>query len=124
MASTRVMTSTAALRGSDGDSGADVDDHAAFGAEVGNGGLGDKEQSLDVEVEVLIDVFDGDGFDRKELIDAGVVDEDVETAEGFSRRRDELADVGGVGQVGLDGHGFAAGGLNALGESFGVGGAA
>ncbi len=40
-------------RGSEGDSGADVDDHAAFGAEVGNGGLGGEEEGFDVEVEVL-----------------------------------------------------------------------
>ncbi len=63
-------------------------------------------------------------FEGKELVDTGVVDEDVETAEGLSRCRDELADVSGVGQVGLHGDGFATGGLNALDEGFGGSGAA
>ena len=66
-----------------------------FGTEVGNGGLGGEQKGFDVEVEVLVDVLDGYGFEWKELIDAGVVDKDVEAAEGLGRRGDEL---GGFGQ--------------------------
>src|SRR5258708_21777319 len=111
-------------RGCEGDSGADVNDYAPVGSEVGNGGLGGEQKGFDVEVEVLIDVLDGDCFQWEELVDAGVVDEDVETAEGLDRRGDELGGLIWFGQIGLDGYGLAAFGLNALGERFGGGGAA
>ena len=110
--------------GSEGDSRADIDDDAAFGAEVGNGGLGGEQECLDVEVEVFVDVLSGDGFERKKFVDAGVVDEDVEAAKGFGRRGDELGDLGGIGQVGLHGNSLAGCGLNLLDKCLGGGGAA
>jgi len=110
--------------GSDGDSGADVNDYAAFGAEVGDGGLGGEEERLDVEVEVLVDVLGRDGFQGKELVHAGVVDEDVDTTEGLGCCGDEFGDVSGIGEVGLHGDCFAAGGLDAFDEGFGGLGAA
>ena len=50
----------------------------------------------------------------RELIDAGVVDEDVEPAEGLFGFGEETVDVGLFGDVALDGDGFAA-----LGGDFG-----
>ena len=47
-------------------------------------------------------------FQRLELIDAGVVDQDVEPAEGFFGFGEETADVGLIGEVGLHGDGLAA----------------
>ena len=111
-------------RGSEGDSGADVDDYAALGAEVGNGGLCGEEKGLDVEVEMLVDVLGSDGFERKKLVDAGVVDEDVEAAKGLGRGGDELGDLGGIGKVGLHGDGLASGGLDAFDKGFSGSGAA
>lgn len=111
-------------RGCEGDSGADVDDHAAVGTEVGNGRLGGEQKGFDVEVEVFVDVLDGYGFEWKELVDAGVVDKDVEAAESLGCRGDELAYFGRIGQIGLDGDGFTAGGLDPFDEGFSGSGAA
>ena len=50
----------------------------------------------------------GDVFERREFVDAGVVDEHVEAAVGFFGFGEEAGDVGLFGDVGLDGDGFAA----------------
>ena len=68
---------------------------------------------------MFVDVLGGDGFEREELVDAGVVDEDVEAAEGLGGLRYELGDLGRIGQVGLHGDGLASGGLYSLDEGFG-----
>jgi hypothetical protein len=46
-------------------------------------------------------------LDRSELIDAGVVDEDVKPAERFLRLGKEALNVVLIGDVRLDGDGFA-----------------
>ena len=80
-------------------------------------GLGEEEGALEIDVEDGVVVGFGDlpegGFD----LDAGVVDEDVAAAELLVGLVDEALGVGEVGDVGLDGDGFAAGGF---GFGFGV----
>ena len=91
------------------DDRADVDDAAAF-AEVLDGGLGGEQKAEHVDVEDLVVVLFGDGFDRRELVDAGVVDQDVEAAELLDGCVDDALRLGGLGDVAADGDGFAAGG--------------
>ena len=64
---------------------ADVDDAAAGGAEVLHRLLRGEEQPEDVQVELLVEVLLGDAFERGELVDAGVVHQDVEPAERLLR---------------------------------------
>ena len=90
------------------DQRADVDDAAAL-AEVLGRGLGDEQEAEDVDVELLVEVLGGDGFEGAELVDAGVVDEDVELAVVLDGGVDDGLRVGGLGDVALDGDGFAAG---------------
>ena len=68
-------------------------------------------------IELLVEVIGRDGFERAELIDAGVVDEDVDGAELLDDLADERTDGIGIGHVGLDGDGFAASLLD-LGDDF------
>jgi len=56
----------------------------------------------------------GGGFERCELIDAGVVDGDVELAEGFDGLGEETRDISLLRDVALHGDGFTARG----GDSF------
>jgi len=52
--------------------------------------------------------FFGSGFEGGELIDARVVDEDVELTKGFYGLGEKARDVGLLGDVALHGDGFAA----------------
>jgi len=72
---------------------ADVDDAAALRAEVLDCLLRTEDQAQDVQVELLVEVLRGDGFDRCELVDARVVHQDVEPAERRLRLREQAADV-------------------------------
>ena len=65
-----------------------------------------QQQPQHVEVKVLVKVLGADRLQRRKLIDAGVVHEDVELAEGLLRLRKQPANVFGPGDVGLDGDGF------------------
>ena len=60
-----------------------------------------EDQAQHVQVELLVEVFGGDGFERRELVDAGVVHQDVELAERLLGLREEPPDVGFLGEVGL-----------------------
>ena len=90
------------------DQRADVDDAAALG-EVLDRGLRDQQEPENVDVELLVEVLGGDGFEGAELVDAGVVDQDVELAVGLDGGVDDGLRVGGLGDVAFDGYGFAAG---------------
>ena len=79
-----------------------------------NGGLGGEEKAEDVEVELTVEVLGGDGVERREFEDAGVVDEDVDLAELLDGGGDESVDLILFGDVGADGDGLAAGAGNAL----------
>jgi hypothetical protein len=89
---------------------ADVDDAAAVGAEALGRFLGGQQQAQDVDVELAVEVLLGDVFQRRELVDAGVVDQDVHAAERLLGLVEQTGDVGALGHVALDGDGLAAGG--------------
>ena len=44
--------------------------------------------------------LDREFLDRRDVLDAGVVDQDVDAAEGLLGRRDHRGDLGGLGHVG------------------------
>ena len=102
------------------DDGADVDDAGAF-AEVLDRGLRGEQEAEDVDVEHLVEVFFGDGLDGRELVDAGVVDEDVEAAEVLDGGVDDALGLGGLGDVAADGDGLAAGGGDGGDDGVGAG---
>jgi hypothetical protein len=52
-------------------------------------------------------VLFGEGLDRQELVDAGVVDEDVEVAELLDSCVDDALSPGGLRDIATDGDGFA-----------------
>ncbi len=68
--------------------GADVDDAAAL-AEVLDGGLRGEQAAEHVDVEDPVEVLLGDRLERREGVDAGVVDQDVEAAIGLDRGVDD-----------------------------------
>jgi hypothetical protein len=67
-----------------------------------------EEQAKDVGVEETVEMLCGELFDRSELIDSGVVDKDVEAAEGGVGLSEEPLHVGGIGDIPLDRDCFAA----------------
>jgi hypothetical protein len=74
--------------------------------------LGREEEAEDVEVELPVEVLRGDAAEGLEVVDASVVDEDIELAEGGFGLGEEAGDVFGVRDVSLDGDGLAAFGLD------------
>ena len=75
------------------DARADIDDAAALSKVLG-GFLADQQQAQHIDVECLVKMLFGDLFERLHLVDAGIVDQDVETAKGLDRRVDDGAGVG------------------------------
>ena len=116
LASTPVMDSTAPLvRGVDrrlrrrdgGDARADVDDAAAL-AEMCARRLRHQQEAQHVDVEHFVELRLGDRFERRKIVDARVVDQDVEAAKGGDRGVDQAFGFGGLGDVALYGDGSAA----------------
>ena len=70
--------------------------------------LGGQQKAEDVEVELRVEELFGDLVERREGIDAGVVDQNVELAEGLLGFGEEAGDVGLLRYVALHGDGFAA----------------
>src|SRR5260221_1088443 len=101
------------------DGGADVDDAGAF-AQVLDGSLRGEQETEDVDVEDLVVVIFCEGFDGQELVDAGVVDQDVEVAEVLDGCVDEALSLSGLGHVAMDGDGFATGGRDGGDHSIGA----
>jgi hypothetical protein len=66
-----------------------------------------QQQAQHVEVELLVKMFWRHDLERREFIDAGVVDQDVELAIGRLRLGEQALDVLGLEHVGLDGGCFA-----------------
>src|SRR4030095_13941637 len=101
LARVRVTASTAALLalytalfgGERAGDRADVDDAAACTVEVRSGRLGREQHGQDVEIEHAMEALLGELLERGELVDAGVVDQDVETAEGLLRLGAEAIDL-------------------------------
>ena len=65
-----------------------------------------QQQPQHVEVKVLVKALGADRLQRRKLIDAGIVHEDVELSERLLRLGEEVASVLGLGDVGLHGDGF------------------
>jgi len=63
--------------------------------------LGGKDEPEDVEVELAVKMILRDLLQRQKFVNAGVVDQDVERAEGCLRFRKEPLDFRLVGDVGL-----------------------
>jgi hypothetical protein len=71
---------------------ADVDDTAAR-REMLDRLLRRENEPEHIQVEVLVKVLLGDVLERHELVDPGIVDEDVDAAERLLRRGEEMLDV-------------------------------
>ncbi len=87
---------------------ADVDDAAAVGADVLDGFLRRQDQAEHVEIELAPEVLHRHLFERGKLVDAGVVDQAVELAEGLRRFGEQTLDILRLGHVRLDRDRFAA----------------
>jgi len=75
---------------------------------VRGGRLGGEQQAQDIDVEHLVELGLGEVADGREFIDPGIVDQDVEAAEGGDGRLDDGLGVGGFRDVALDRDGLAA----------------
>ena len=95
--------------------GADVDDAAAVAVEDLDRFLGGEQYTLDVDIELALEVLFGDLLDRRELINGGVVDENVEVAEGLFGFGEDVFHVLDFADIAVDGDGLAAG-LHDLGD--------
>ena len=73
-----------------------------LGAEVWERGPGGVEGGEEVDLHGALEGGGGLGFDGADFDDAGVVDEDVDTAEAGDGFGDEAAALGGLGEVGGD----------------------
>jgi len=54
--------------------GADVDNGTTIGADVLDGFFRGEQQAEHIEVELLVEVLGGDGFERREFVNASVID--------------------------------------------------
>ena len=77
-------------------------------AEVLHGRLRREERAEHVDVEDAVELLLRHRLDRRELVDARVVDEDVELAVALDRGLDDPARVVGLGHVAADGDRLAA----------------
>jgi len=94
-------------RRNDGGERTDVDDASALRPKMFGCFLRGEEQAEDVEIEVFVKVVGGNALDRGKLVDSGIVDKNIEPAEGFLGFGEEAYDVGFLGNVGLNRDGFA-----------------
>src|SRR5438034_11801951 len=77
-----------------------------------DGFLRGEERTQDVQVELLVEVLFGDAFERRGLVNSGVVEEDVEPAECPLRLGEETLDVCLLRDVCLHRNGLAASAYN------------
>lgn len=99
--------------------GTHVDDAAGFGlAHGGNGVLAAIESAAEIDVENPIPKLGGGGFEIGAREPAGVVDETVESGEGFQSGVEEGGDLRFGGDVGVDVGGFGACGAEGFGGTF------
>ncbi len=80
--------------------------------------LGGEQQAEHVDVEHPVEFLLGDGFDRREFIDPGVVDQDVEPAIVLDGRVDDALRFRSLGDVTSDRNGFAAGRSDGIDNDF------
>ncbi len=101
----------------------DVDDLAVAARDhVAGCELGELEGTGEVDLEDTVPVFERDLFRSGAVYGAGVVDEDVDAAQGGDDLGEEMFGSVGGGEIGLEGVGCATGGLDGGGGI--VGGAA
>jgi hypothetical protein len=62
-----------------------------------------EDQAQHVEVELPVEVLGRHFFERREFVNAGVVDQYIEPAECLFRLGEQALDVGGPGHIGLHG---------------------
>ncbi len=85
----------------DAEDAGDVDDAAPLaGFHAGDDGAGEGHDGGEVHLDVAVPDFVGDFVDGLGIVDAGVVDEDVDLAEAFFGFDGEGFDGGAVGHVG------------------------
>src|SRR5262245_3763819 len=88
--------------------GREIDDAApASFAHAGDDTLGHKKRRSQIDAEYALPVLEGDFGYGLGFGDASVVDEDFDFAEAAFGFRDQAFDIGGDGNVGLDGNGAA-----------------
>ena len=80
--------------------------------------LGGKNGAENVRIELPVEFVLGDVFERLELIDAGIVHQNIDAAESRSRFLEQPEDVGRFGDVALDHHRLAATGLDVGNDAF------
>jgi len=66
------------------------------------------DQAKHIQVELLVEKLFGDFSQRRKFVNAGVVDQDIEFAEGLLRLVKQFFNVRFLCDVGLQGNGFAA----------------
>ena len=81
---------------------AEIDDAATRRAEIGQRFAGREDRAEDVGVELPPEILFGHLLQSGESEDAGIVDEDVEPAEGVLRRLEQALHVRALRDVGLD----------------------
>src|SRR6476619_3904237 len=84
-------------------------DNAAPLAEVLHCGLRDENEAEHVNVEHPVELLFGHRFDRHELVDPRIVDEDVQTTKALDGGVDDTLGLRGLGDVAMHGNRFAAG---------------
>src|SRR5215470_15296962 len=70
--------------------------------------LSDEKHSKNIGIKHSADLWLGDFFDRHELVNPGVVDENIDLAEGFLRGRKKFFNIGRFRNARLGGDSFAA----------------
>ena len=75
---------------------------------MAHGFLRNQEKAEHVEIEMLVEVFGRDAIQRRELVEARIVDEDVDRAERLDGLGHHLFHMVGVGKIAMDGDGLAA----------------
>ena len=101
--------------------GTDVDDGTPGRTHELYGFLGGEKEAEYVEVELFVEVFGSDGFERPEFEDAGVVDQDIEAAVSLFGLLEEAGNVLVLRYVGLNRGRFAAFIGDAFYDSVGAG---
>ena len=61
-----------------------------------------EEQAENIDVKMFVKLLLGDLFQRREFVNSGVVDQNIDLAEGLRRSREEAFDFRLLCNVGLD----------------------
>jgi len=82
--------------------GADIDDASRRGSEVWERFADDQQWPEQVDVDLAVELLLDQFRDRHRLIDSGIVDQNVERAEGSLRPLKKPGDIGGLRDIRLD----------------------